>query len=260
MNTPVSDSSPEHWKMYFDGSLNIDGAGAGVYFISSSGDRLSYVLWIHFKASNNATEYEVVLHGLHIIVELGIKRLMVFSDSALVINKVNKDWDCTSERMDAYCTQIRKLENKFYGLEFHHVVWADNEAANKLSKLGSTRAVIPHGVFVHDLVNLSIEEEEKPIAEQPSANQLVTMIPTIDIDWRGPFIRYLTSAEVPQDKTEMEHLIRRSKHYVLVEGKLMRKIEDFGRDPCWHLWQPCCFAHIGRQGFLGRFLLDLSRR
>jgi hypothetical protein len=29
MNTPVSDSSPEQWKMYFYGSLNINGAGAG---------------------------------------------------------------------------------------------------------------------------------------------------------------------------------------------------------------------------------------
>jgi hypothetical protein len=70
--------------------------------------------------------------------------------------------------MDAYCARIRKLENKFYGLEFHHVVRADNEAADKLSKLGSTWAVISHGVFIHDLVMSSIEEEEKPIAEQPS--------------------------------------------------------------------------------------------
>jgi ribonuclease HI len=103
MNTPVSDNSPEHWKMYFDGSLNIDGAGAGVYFISPSGDRLSYVLRIHFKASNNATEYEAALHDLHITIELSIKRLIVFGDFALVINQVNKDWDYTSERMDAYC-------------------------------------------------------------------------------------------------------------------------------------------------------------
>jgi ribonuclease HI len=83
--------------MYFDGSLNIDGAGAGVYFISPSRDRLSYVLQIHFKASNNAAEYEVALHDLHITIELNIKRLMVFGDSALVINQVNKDWDYTSE-------------------------------------------------------------------------------------------------------------------------------------------------------------------
>jgi ribonuclease HI len=72
--------------MYFDSSLNIDGAGAGVYFISPSGDRLSNVLQIHFKASNNTAEYEVALHDLHIIVELSMKRLMVFDDSALVIN------------------------------------------------------------------------------------------------------------------------------------------------------------------------------
>jgi hypothetical protein len=99
--------------------------------------------------------------------------------------------------MEAYCAQIRKLENKFYGLEFHHVVWADNEAADKLSKLGSTRAVIPHGVFVHDLFKSSIKEEKKPVAEQPATNQLVTMILTTGIDWREPFIRYLTSVEVP---------------------------------------------------------------
>jgi ribonuclease HI len=54
--------------MYFDGSLNIDGARAGVYFISPSRDKLSYVLWIHLKASNNAAEYEAMLHGLRIAV------------------------------------------------------------------------------------------------------------------------------------------------------------------------------------------------
>jgi hypothetical protein len=125
--------------------------------------------------------------------------------------------------MDAYCAHIRKLENKFYVLEFHHVVWADNEAADKMSKLGSTRVAIPHGVFVHDLVKASIEEEEKPMAKQPSTDQLVATILITSTDWREPFIRYLTSAKVPQDKTKMERLIQRSKHYMLVKGKLMRK-------------------------------------
>jgi hypothetical protein len=69
MNTPVSDSFPEHWKMYFDSSLNMDGARAGVYFISPSRDRLSHVLWIHFKVSNNTAEYETTLHDLHIAIE-----------------------------------------------------------------------------------------------------------------------------------------------------------------------------------------------
>jgi hypothetical protein len=80
--------------------------------------------------------------------------------------------------MDAYCAQIRKLENKFYGLEFHHVLRADNQAADELSKLGSTRVEIAHGVFIKDLVKPSIEDEEKLVAEKPLADQLVAAVLT----------------------------------------------------------------------------------
>ena len=48
-------------------------------------------------------------------------------------------------------------------------------------------------------------------------------IPTPTSDWREPFIKYHTSAEVPSGKTEMERFICRGKHYVLVDGKLMWK-------------------------------------
>jgi hypothetical protein len=89
------------------------------------------------------------------------------------------------------------------------------------SKLGSTRAAIPHGVFVHDLLKPSIEEQEKLVAKQPSIDQLVTTILTTTIDWREPFIIYLTSVEVPQDRTDMERLIWHNKHYVLFEVNLM---------------------------------------
>ena len=130
MQAPVSADRPEYWVMYFDGSLNLDGAGAGIFFISPSRDYLRYVLRIHFPASNNATEYEACLHGLRIAVELGVKCLLVYGDSALVINQVNKDWSCTSDKMDAYCSEIRKLEGKFYGIEYHHIVRDQNQAAD----------------------------------------------------------------------------------------------------------------------------------
>jgi ribonuclease HI len=72
--------------MYFNGSLNIDGVGAGVLFISPNKDKICYVLRLHFSVSNNAVEYEASLHGMRIAVELGIKHLYVYGDSALVIN------------------------------------------------------------------------------------------------------------------------------------------------------------------------------
>jgi hypothetical protein len=44
----------------------------------------------------------------------------------------------TSKKMDAYCKEIQKLEGKFYGIEYTHVVWNKNQAADELSKLGSS--------------------------------------------------------------------------------------------------------------------------
>jgi hypothetical protein len=104
LSAPPDQGPIEYWKMYFDGSLNID--GVGVLFISPTNEQLRYVLRIYFPASNNAIEYEAYLHGMRIAVELGVKCLYVYCDLALVINQLNKDWDTTSEKMDANCKEI----------------------------------------------------------------------------------------------------------------------------------------------------------
>jgi ribonuclease HI len=107
--------------MYFDGSLKLQGAGAGILFTAPGGEHLRYALQLLFPASNNAAEYEALIHGLNIAISLGIKRLMVYGDSLVVISQINKEWDCSSDSMGKYCTDVRKLEDKFEGLEFHHV-------------------------------------------------------------------------------------------------------------------------------------------
>jgi ribonuclease HI len=58
--------------MYFDGSLMKTGAGTSLLFISPLGVHIRYVIRLHFAASNNVTEYEALVTGLHITVELGV--------------------------------------------------------------------------------------------------------------------------------------------------------------------------------------------
>jgi hypothetical protein len=43
---PTPTERPEHWVMYFDGSLKLEGACAGVLLISPTGKQLKYVLQI----------------------------------------------------------------------------------------------------------------------------------------------------------------------------------------------------------------------
>ena len=154
--------------MYFDGTLNLEGAGAGVLFISPQGDQLKYVLQLHYKASNNGAEYEALIHGMRIAIALGIKRLMAFGDSEVVVNQVNKTYDAKKDTMSAYCAEVRKLEAHFEGIEIHHVSRNNNVAADVLSKLGSKRALVPAGVFVQDLRKPSIRLEDDPPEADPT--------------------------------------------------------------------------------------------
>ena len=81
-NTPVPE--PEYWIMHFDGSKQLQGSGAGVVLKSLTGEELSYVLQIHFAATNNVAEYEALLHGLRMANEIGISRISCYGDSDLV--------------------------------------------------------------------------------------------------------------------------------------------------------------------------------
>jgi hypothetical protein len=70
---PMPDVILDDWKVYFDGSLKLGGAGAGVLLISLDGKQLKYVLQILWQAMNNEVEYEALIHGLRVAISLGIK-------------------------------------------------------------------------------------------------------------------------------------------------------------------------------------------
>jgi ribonuclease HI len=116
---------------------------------------------ILFEVSNNEAKYEALLHGLRLAVSLGIKRLLVYGNSLLVVQQVNKEWDINKDTMDAYVAEIRKLENKFSGLDIHHVIHDNNVGADVLLKLGSDRTNVPIGVFIHELHHPSIKTPDQ---------------------------------------------------------------------------------------------------
>jgi hypothetical protein len=90
----------------------------------------------------------------------------------------------------------------------------------ELSKLGSSRAKVPHGVFVQDLVKPSIKEEEDRVVDQQLVATVPLLIsmesslttpvvsqPTDNGDWRVPFIKYLHDETGYTDRTENERLM-----------------------------------------------------
>jgi hypothetical protein len=71
--TLPKDKELEYWTINFDRSLQLQGARAGILVTSPKGESLKYVLQMHFPTSNNATEYEALLHDLWIDTALSIR-------------------------------------------------------------------------------------------------------------------------------------------------------------------------------------------
>jgi hypothetical protein len=166
-------------------------------------------------------------------VSLGIKRLLAFGDSKVVIEQVNKEWDCVKDMMDAYCTEIGKLIGHFEGIKFQHVPWNNNVAADVLSKLGSRRAQVPAGAFVQDLRKPSIklldpDNPEPPPNDQNSAPPRDVLMSEKEDDWRKPIIDFLLDQLVPDDKPERECITRQSANYVVIGTDLYRKAASIG--------------------------------
>ena len=143
--------------MYFDGSLMKTGAGAGLLFISPLGVHMRYVIRIHFAASNNVAEYQALVNGLKIAIELGVRCLDVRGDSQLVIDQVMKASNCHDPKMEAYCREVRQLEDKFHSLELVHIAPRYNEAADELAKIASTRGTDTPDAFSRDLYEPSVD-------------------------------------------------------------------------------------------------------
>jgi ribonuclease HI/transposase InsO family protein len=215
--------------MYFDGSLMKTGAGAGLLFISPLGKHLRYVLRLHFPASNNVAEYEALVNGLRITVELRVRRLDARGDSQLVIDQVMKNSHCRDPKMEAYCDEVWRLEDKFYGLELNHIARWYNETVDELAKIASGRTTVPPDVFSRDIHQPSVKIDDTPEPEEASAQPEVSSPAEGEAlriegerngvapnrNWQTPYLEYLLRGELPLDKAKARRLARRAKSLIL---------------------------------------------
>jgi hypothetical protein len=169
-------------------------------------------------------------------ISLGVRHLMVYGDSDLVVNQVMKEWDVRNPAMTGYCNAVRKLEKKFEGLELHHIPRIKNQATDDLAKIGSTRKPVPSNVFLEHLHTPSVQEDPftneppQPISptnptevEVPVVIDLVMEILVITPDWTVSYIAYLLRQELPEDEVEARQIVRRSRAFTVIGRQLYRE-------------------------------------
>ncbi|XP_072062157.1 uncharacterized protein [Arachis hypogaea] len=89
LTIPSEEDHAKQWILYVDGSSNNGGCGAGIRLEAEDGFILEHSIHLAFKASNNQSEYEALLAGLRLCLDLHISTIKVYCDSLLVVQQVN---------------------------------------------------------------------------------------------------------------------------------------------------------------------------
>jgi ribonuclease HI len=129
------------WKMFFDGALSYEGAGAGVLFLAPENEFVipfsSRIQW-DIDYTNNVCEYESLVLGLEATRNLNIKNLEVYGDAELIVKQINRKYQDKHPRLRSYRNCIWDLiENLFSSVNVHFIPRAENLQADSLAKAAS---------------------------------------------------------------------------------------------------------------------------
>lgn len=135
---PSEGPNPEsRWGLIFDGAVNAYGNGIGAVIITPQGSHIPFTARLTFTCTNNVAEYEVCIMGLEEAIDLRIKILDVYGDSALVINQIKGEWETRHPGLIPYKDYARRMSTFFNQIEFHHIPREENQIANALENLSS---------------------------------------------------------------------------------------------------------------------------
>ncbi|CAL9030631.1 unnamed protein product, partial [Prunus brigantina] len=188
LNNPIYSVHLTPWKLYFDGSKTELASGAGIVLEEPLGIRHCYSFQLDFPCTNNRAEYEALIIGLEILVELGIQSVEILGDSMLVLKQIAGEYKCLNPSLAVYLVAARNLLTEFREATWEHIPREENYAANELAQIATD-------------VNSAIISDD---------------------DWRNPIINYLQYPTLPSEK----RIRIMALSYLMWNGDLVRKSKD----------------------------------
>ncbi|KAJ3688919.1 hypothetical protein LUZ61_018083 [Rhynchospora tenuis] len=248
------------WVMFFDGSSAIQPskrpemprirAGVGLVFITPQGGILRHSIALTEPCTNNEAEYEALIAGLELAIEMDIKEMKVCGDSQLILNQVEGIFEVKKPELVKYHERAQELMAKFTKITLEKVSRAYNGMADALARVATQlskpddeeiqimirnrRSLAPYLMEIEREANahLYVDLEEWEEDQMRDPDEVMEVEANNKEDWRKPFVDYFQHQVFPGGKMEREQLKRRVLCYVYVNDTLYRRSYD-------QLWLRC---------------------
>ena len=89
----VSQGSLNWWTLNVDGASRQTEASISLQLKSLAGEKIEQAICLGFSASNNELEYEAILVEIELAATVSADKLLIRSDSQLVVGQVNQEYE-----------------------------------------------------------------------------------------------------------------------------------------------------------------------
>ncbi|XP_050909003.1 uncharacterized protein LOC127122758 [Lathyrus oleraceus] len=127
--------SGSRWILVFYRPSNAHGNGIGAVITFPTGFHLPFTARFGFECTNNMAEYEACIFSIEATIDLRIKILEDYGDSALVISQVKGDWQARDRKLIPYKEHVLKLTPYFDEITFNDIPGEENQFTDTLETL-----------------------------------------------------------------------------------------------------------------------------
>ncbi|XP_070029000.1 uncharacterized protein [Nicotiana sylvestris] len=207
--------------MYFDGAAHCEGVGAGVVFVTSQGEVLPYSFTLTQHCTNNVAEYQALILGLEVDVDIRQLQLHIFGDSKLVINQLLGSYEVKKPELRPYYDYAQKLIGWLGNVTLQDLLRKENKKADALAALASTLTLPDQTqITICQKRIVSLDENDD---EESKLERLVVVAEAVKVDWRQTMINYLWYGILPEDPRRKTEIRRRAPRFLYYKDTLYRR-------------------------------------
>ncbi|XP_028062797.1 uncharacterized protein LOC114266101 [Camellia sinensis] len=225
------------WEMYFDGaSRSPDGkkqenpknnkVGIGIVFVTPDNAIITHSFALSEGCSDNEAEYEAVIAGLELALQIPIDELSMYGDSELVVKQLRGEYIVKKTSLIPYHERADQLLSQFRKTHIFHVKRRTNARADSLASLAASLTLPDSKTITITVGERRVLQPLKEVSDLVPI-LVVTMKGENEEDWREPFIAYLQHGRLPEDKVKRIEVKRRATKFVLwKDGTLYKRSLD----------------------------------
>ena len=121
-----------------DGGSRQTGVGLGLQLKAPTGEIIELTIRLDFPGFYNEIKYEAIIARIDLAIFVSSEKIIIRSDSQLVVGQVNGEYETRDQRMTKYVSLVNLQLGNFLAWRLEHVSRDSNKKADALAVVAAS--------------------------------------------------------------------------------------------------------------------------